>query len=708
MNIYRASGWALLGAGFSLSAASCDGNDVSTVGELNRPESTDTRPLDPGAATGASRCVPGQTSPCFGACSTFGAGYQLCADDGRSYGQCICPVPRPAVAGSGVVVVPPRELRGGGRVDGVPGPVANIGSVCESNTDCGGNLRCFDAGTNSLGVGGPAGGYCSLLCDDNRDCSSVDPAAGCGTLGGRSMCLRRCTAGDPAPGDDKCLDRSDLICFSRAAQGDAATEGEPQTGICVPNCQSDAGCSGRFCDIATGLCADAPRGGDPIGAACDDPAACSAGVCLGASDEARGECTAFCTVGAPGCGYDGSEALIGAACILPQVPGEGQGDRGLCLALCDDAADCTQPGFTCVLQPTSGRAGVCVPTQLAGEPEPPAEPDTPDPATPEAFLGTPCASDDDCSEGVCLSESGDDFGLGGGPAGGYCSLPCEVTEDCLEAGAVCATTPGGSYCLKGCAVEDPGVCGRDVSACVSLGPAAACLPVCAADADCQGRVCDGELGLCVDAASVPPPQCTTDADCDAGSCDVAEGQCVVSAAECTTDADCALGTCDVETGLCTASSVGCTDDAECGEQVCDAIEGTCIDAPIAPVGSACTADADCAGESASPDETRLCLVGDDVAFCSAVCALGTPLGCEAYGTDAFCLLPVDDTFGYCLQLCDAPDDCAQPGYECLDLGTVINGRSGACLPPEPAPPEAEPVPPEPAASPEPAPTEPAP
>jgi hypothetical protein len=57
MNIYRASGWTLLGAGFSLAAASCDGNDVSTLGEFNRPASTDTRPLDP--AAGASRCVPG-------------------------------------------------------------------------------------------------------------------------------------------------------------------------------------------------------------------------------------------------------------------------------------------------------------------------------------------------------------------------------------------------------------------------------------------------------------------------------------------------------------------------------------------------------------------------------------------------------------------------------------------------------------------------
>jgi hypothetical protein len=567
MNIYRASGWALLGAGLSLSAASCDGNDVSTIGEPERPAATDTLPLDPAAATGASRCVPGQASPCLGVCSTFGAGYQVCAADGRSYGQCTCPVPPPAVAGSGVVVVPPRDLRGGGNVDGVPGPVADIGAVCESNFDCGGNLRCFDAASNSLGVGGPAGGYCSLLCDENRDCTSVDPAAGCGNIGGRSLCLRRCTAGDPSPGDDKCLDRSDLICLSRAAQGAAGTEGEPQTGICVPNCQSDAGCgAGRFCDIATGLCTSAPRGGDPIGAACDDPAPCAAGVCLGASDEASGECTAFCTVGAPGCGYDGSEAVIGAACILPQIPGEGQGDRGLCLALCDAAADCTQPGFTCVAQPTSGRAGVCVPTQLASEPAPPEEPDTPDPATAdEAFLGAPCASDDACADGVCLAESGDDFGLGGGPAGGYCSLPCEVAEDCLEAGAVCATTPGGSYCLKGCAVEAPGACGRDVAECVSLGPAAACLPVCAVDSDCDGRQCDSDLGLCVEGSSVPTPECTTDADCDAGTCDVTAGQCVAAGAECTSDADCALGTCDIEAGLCTTSSVGCSDDAECGE-----------------------------------------------------------------------------------------------------------------------------------------------
>jgi hypothetical protein len=663
MNIYRASGWTLLGVGFSLAAASCDGNDVSTVGAYERPASSDTLPLDPSASTAASRCVPGQTSSCFGVCSTFGAGYQVCAADGRSYGQCICPVPPPRRAGEGVVVVPPRGSLGGGTVDGLPGPQASIGAECATDADCGGSLRCFDAATDSLGVGGPAGGYCSLPCDDNADCTSVDGQAGCGTIGGRSLCLRRCTAGDPAAGANKCLERPDLICFSRAAQGAAGTEGEPQTGICVPNCQSDANCGGRLCDLATGLCTDTLRTGDPVGAACAEPETCAAGVCLGASDQASGACTAFCTVGAPGCGFDGSEAVVGAACILPQIPGEGEGDRGLCFALCDADADCTQPGFTCVPQATSGRAGVCVPTQLAAQSEPPADPGPPEQpgALEPGQLGAPCASDDDCADGiVCLLESGDDFGVGGGPPGGYCSTPCDVAEDCTEAGAVCASTPGGSFCLRGCSVDDPGGCGRDVTACLSLGPAAACLPVCSADADCDGRVCDLQNGICVD-ASAPSPECVTDADC-------------------------ALGTCDLSSGLCAPADVGCTQDADCSDQVCDAIGGACIDAPLAPVGSACAADVDCAGENAPQDDTRLCLALDDAAFCSALCALGTAVGCEAYGTDAFCLLPVDDTLGLCLELCDVPGDCAQPGYDCEALGTLVNGRSGACLPPLPAEP----------------------
>jgi hypothetical protein len=97
-------------------------------------------------------------------------------------------------------------------------------------------------------------------------------------------------------------------------------------------------------------------------------------------------------------------------------------------------------------------------------------------------------------------------------------------------------------------------------------------------------------------------------------------------------------------------------------------------------------DGECAGE--------LCAsVDGETSFCTAFCLLGTPIGCEPYGTDNFCLLPIDpndDQFGICLELCNTAADCVQPGYECVGIGGTVNGRTGGCLPPVPPPPAAAP------------------
>ena len=81
---------------------------------------------------------------------------------------------------------------------------------------------------------------------------------------------------------------------------------------------------------------------------------------------------------------------------------------------------------------------------------------------------------------------------------------------------------------------------------------------------------------------------------------------------------------------------------------------------------------------------RGCLTLGGSGFCSAICSLATERGCEVYGADAVCLFPLQGDFGACLELCNVPEDCEQPGYSCLSIGGVIDGRSGACLPPEPA------------------------
>jgi hypothetical protein len=540
MKILRAGGWFSLSAVLVLGASSCEGkDDVSEISGYQRP--------DPNVndATGESRCVPGQTSACVGVCNGLALGYQVCAADGRSYAECICP-PDASIGSVGAIepgsatVIPPRlGPRGvdplgtsGGPINGI----ALIGAACEASGGCGAGLDCLPEETDSFGVGGPAGGYCTMPCNDSADCTALDRTSTCGVIAGRSFCLRTCQSQDPAEGENKCLERPDLTCVSLAASGDEEPTEAPQFGICAPSCQSDESCGDRRCDLAAGLCRNEPRAGDIIGASCSEPAACAAGLCLGAQVGSPGICSAFCTIGFPGCGYDGSEALIGAACLLSQVPGEGEGDRGLCFALCELDEDCAGEGFVCVPDPSAaenGRGGACVPPAFVApvEPEEPAEPEVPsEPSEPEP-------------------------------------------EEPVEA--------------------DAGIVASDSGA----------------------------------------PQCLVDADC--------------------------------------------------GEQVCDVIAGSCIAPPPAPVGAACTEDTECLGDGASAEDTRLCLGLGGSTLCSAACLLGTPLGCEAYGTDAFCILPAQEDIGFCLELCNTPDECEQLGYDCVAIGIDINGRNGACLPPEP-------------------------
>ena len=98
-----------------------------------------------------------------------------------------------------------------------------------------------------------------------------------------------------------------------------------------------------------------------------------------------------------------------------------------------------------------------------------------------------------------------------------------------------------------------------------------------------------------------------------------------------------------------------------------------------PAGGECLEDSECAGE--------LCAsVDGQTSFCTGICLLGSAIGCEPYGSDAFCLLPLDpddEQLGVCIELCNTAADCAQAGYECFPIGGRINGRSGGCLPPLP-------------------------
>jgi hypothetical protein len=223
--------------------------------------------------------------------------------------------------------------------------------------------------------------------------------------------------------------------------------------------------------------------------------------------------------------------------------------------------------------------------------------------------------------------------------------------------------------------------------CVVLDPgqptAGTCLALCVSDAECGARICDPNLGLCVDA---PVPECAQDEDC-ASTQICQSGTCVAApppVSECASDGDCPGAVCDLQLGQCVAGPqppLECTLDEDCPDGVCNPSTSACIAAPAIPVGGACSANADCVG--------NLCVTLAGSKSCSAACVWGTDQGCEAYGIDAFCVLPLpppNDDLGVCTELCNTAADCAQAGYECVDIGVTISGRTGTCLPPAPATP----------------------
>lgn len=689
--------------------------------------------------------MPGQTRACAGACPESTEGYQVCNDEGRAYGSCVC-TPGSVITSDRFdidrrAVGDTRLLPGFSRDDdaslNAPGgrPLqgsASVGAACAADDDCVSGLICFDA-SDGLSIGGPAGGYCTRPCASAAQCEQIDTRSTCGTLVGQPLCIRLCEAGPLAGDEVKCLGRDDVTCASLTALGSQPPSDTPDLGICTPRCQSDEACDGLRCDLGSGLCTIFPeRGGLPLGAACTAGAQCEAGICFATSAQAERVCTAFCTLGAPGCGFDGNESRIDVGCVLPQIAGESSGDRGLCLELCDTAADCQAANATCVPGAQDGRGGVCVKQLGAGEPPPPP----PDPSDLDN-IGKACDGDDDCGGNLfCISSASDPFRFPGGPARGMCSMGCEGAADCPGSG-VCVNSSGDSgLCLRGCVLDGVDNCGgRADLACAPIGDRNACVPNCTSNDGCGDRVCSG--GLCVDAPEpecaadtdcpsgevcalpagtcgpAPTPDCTSDTDCSGGQiCDLTSGDCVAAPpAPCTSDASCATGLlCDVATGNCvtpppaacssdaecatgllcdliigecfTPAPEPCVSDSECPGQVCNPSSGECRAAPAIPIGGACTAAAQCAGQ--------VCPTLGGSRFCSGVCALGTQVGCEPYGSNAFCLLPLpnDPGIGLCLGLCNTPADCAQPNYICTPLDGEIDGRTGACLPPPPAPPAA--------------------
>jgi len=302
---------------------------------------------DAGAAT--LECTPGESRGCQ--LDALCSGQQTCSPEGR-FGTCDCgDAARP---GSGIV-----------------------GARCTVDADCDGGGTCLAATSDEyFGAGGPAGGYCTRACNTDSECAALDSESVCaqlGTLGGE-YCIRRCLSLAADPGEAKCLNRTDLVCVSAAADGDELFDGRRQAGYCAARCGSDEECpAGRVCDAELGICTAERAPGLGIGARCTLDQNCSSNRCEERDDEGVGVCSALCVLGAlSGCGYGRAPSSRDAACLSPLVSAagfaEGPGDLGLCRELCDTASDCERAGEGWLCMPINagaaeyfGRSGACVP-----------------------------------------------------------------------------------------------------------------------------------------------------------------------------------------------------------------------------------------------------------------------------------------------------------------------------------------------------------
>jgi MYXO-CTERM domain-containing protein len=257
---------------------------------------------------------------------------------------------------------------------GPPRSTFAVGGVCARQSDCPAATTCLLPSSDKLGGGGPAQGLCTVECSTNgqADCDAVDPGSFCFVSDQVGYCFQGCTAGDPPLDTTKCRDRPDMACTPTSA----TSTGE---GYCKPTCRGNSDCVPRSCDPRTGLCVDNVQGASPTGAACDPAAATNdcPGTCLTVGTPATKDnsmCTSACSLGASGaCDSDPSAtALPLTACLFTPFAGEGKGDIGACVQLCDCGDDCKNRSFVCTpISLSIGRPGMCVPaTDAVGAPVP--------------------------------------------------------------------------------------------------------------------------------------------------------------------------------------------------------------------------------------------------------------------------------------------------------------------------------------------------
>ena len=448
------------------------------------------------------------------------------------------------------------------------------------------------------------------------------------------------------------------------ADGAAASDGSTPPPIDgdaarpTPTCEDCAGCcDGVTCLPGNGNAACGTNGRACV--ACGDGTECVGGACL-----PPGGC-AGCLLATGECVPGGDDAACGTGgdtcrdCATHErcEAGTCAGNRDCNASNCDGCCD----GATCLPGNTNiscGKRGssceFCVlPTTCGSSGE-----------------GERCQSHDcaGCYNGLGLCQAGESETACG--TGGFFCDACAPTERCIA--GRCAVPCGPDTC-SGC-------CDGDRCVLSSAQSIAACGP---AGASCQ-RCPEG--GTCSRGACSAPRTCS---GCDFGECcDTRTGECTLTTPS-----------------LCGETGAACT---LCpGGQACGLLQLTCGAPGSLPIGSACTADHQCApGRNTG---RPFCLTDLPGGACTDLCSASTPCAagssCVAFGGINICLKTCTalgsfstcgrgSTYscefvgsgGVCVPACGTAADCGGGGTRCEFFGEgnrCCGTTSLPCCPAEP-------------------------
>ncbi len=506
-------------------------------------------------------------------------------------------------------------------------------------TPCAVELQCKDA--NACTADACVLGQCVHAPVAAPSCEDGDPCT----------VAEHCDAGScvPTAGIAPCDDQNPCTL-------DTCVGGQLCENLAIPGCQrcaDDVDCSdGSPCTAESCLSEGTCGAPEPLFGPCSDGDACTLGDACVDGQCVAGVETPLCDDG-KACTADACDA--GSGCVAVVVPG--------CVA-CANAADCSDgdpcttdgcPGGACIFTAKADGAlcglpsGCTVPQCSAGLCQSgPAE---------NGFAcndGSPCSTDDTCTNGQCQ-----------GLAGGCDDLnPC--TTDACVTGQACTHTPvaGCTYCNANgdCPVTQGGCL---VSLCVNH--------QCGAPVAQNGTLCDdGDLctlnevcvnGVCDWPAEIQFLNCDDDDPCTDDYC----GSPYCGEFECPPEMP--YGCQNLAFTPCTtcASAIDCTDGNPCTKDTCYSDPYGCTGAECNPLGYCSVSHPK--DNTALCDDGNPCTEGD---YClSSVCQAGAPKVCNDGDT---CTLD-SCSAGTCGAVFDTTTD---PDV-CPRCTTSANCTSGTCI-----------------------------